>query len=215
MEDAVGALCGFTVGVVVAGTGLVDVVLDDGGVYHGEGRDPESGDDTVDRREGDLLLAEERHQDLIDEGQENDDGDGVEVLHQIVGNAVSGHLSALGDEVIRKLAYLIGISLLSIIHSYAELTVNDPINGVEAENLASNKRTLDFLNKVVVPAQHSSLAQSSLVRGLRAIHLARLDHQPHNAESISNDRALRWSNNIDLATEHKHQRTDEKDTETQ
>jgi hypothetical protein len=197
VKNTVGTPCGLAVGVIVARAGLVDVVLDDGGIDHSERGYPETGDDTVDRREGDLLLAQEWHKHLVDEWQENDNSDGVEVLHQIVGNTVGSHLSTLGDEVIRELA------------------VDDPVNRVEAEDLAGNESALDFLNKVIVPSENSSLSEPGLVRRLRAVQFACLDHEPHDAESISDNRALRRSNNVNLASENKDQRTDEKDAQTE
>jgi hypothetical protein len=183
--------------VVVAGTGLVDVVLNDCGVDHSEGRNPETANDTVDRREWDLVLAECRHKDLINERQENDNGNGIEVLHQIVGNAVESHLSTLGDEVV------------------GELTVDDPVDGVEAENLASNKSTLDLLDEVIVPSKYSSLSETSLVRGLCAVELAGLDHQPDDAEGICDDRSLGRSDNVDFASQDKDKRSNEEDAQAQ
>ena len=51
----------------VAGTSLVDVVLDDTGVDHGQSGNPETSDDTVDRRETDLVFAEGGHKDLVNQ----------------------------------------------------------------------------------------------------------------------------------------------------
>jgi hypothetical protein len=153
--------------VVVARSGLVDEVLDNGGVDHGQRCNPETADDTVDRGKGDLVFAECRHEDLIDERQENDDSNGVEVLHQIVGNAVESHLSTLGDEVV------------------GELSVDDPVDGVEAEDLAGNESTLDLLNEVVVPAEDSSLSETSLVRRLCAIEKTHRHRRKADQKSIS------------------------------
>ena len=88
----------------VAGWCGVDFVLDEGGVEHGEGGDPEAEDDSVDGREGDLSFAEVGVDETVDDGDEEDDGKGVEVLDQIVGDAVAGHLAGLGDEVAAELS---------------------------------------------------------------------------------------------------------------
>lgn len=181
----------------VARSGLVNVVLDDSGVDHGERTDPETGYDTVDRGEGDFLLAEEGHEDLVDEGEENDDGDGIKVLHQIVGNAVASHLSSLCDEVV------------------GEITVYDPVDWVEGKDLASDKGTLDFIDEVVVPSRVRGLADGSLVGRLCGVHLAVLDHREDDAECIGDDRALWRTNDVHFAAENKNQCTDEEDAKTQ
>lgn len=196
VDDAVN-LCSRTERVVVARSGLVDEVLDDCCVDHSKRCNPETADDTVDRGEWDLVFAECRHEDLIDERQENDDSNGIEVLHQIVGNAVESHLSTLGDEVVRK------------------LTVDNPVNRIKAEDLAGNQSTLDLLDEVIIPAKDSSLSETSLVRRLCAIELAGLDHHPDNAEGISDDRALWRSNNVNFAPENKDERTNKEDAKTQ
>lgn len=78
---------------VVARASAVDEVLDNGGVGHGQGSDPEAKSDTVDGREVDLELAHQRVDEAVQNGDEDDDGDGIEVLHKIVGNTVSLHLA--------------------------------------------------------------------------------------------------------------------------
>jgi hypothetical protein len=184
-------------GMEIARTGPVNVVLDDAGVNHGQRCDPESSYDAVDGREVNPVLAERGHEPLVDNGQEDDDGDGIEILHQIVGNTVEAHLAGLGDEIV------------------GEVTVDDPVNGVEGEDLAGNKSTFDLFDKVVVPHENLGLAHTGLVRWLSSIHLAVLDHQPDNTEGIGNDGSLRRSDNIDLATEDEDEQPDEEDAETE
>jgi hypothetical protein len=181
----------------VTRTGLVDVVLNNGSVDHGQGCDPETASDTVDWREADVALAQERHEELIDKRQEDDDGNRVEVLHQIVGDTVSSHLAGLGNEVV------------------GEVAVHDPVDRVETENLASNKSTLDLVDKVIVPSKDCSVSEPSLVRRFRTIHFAVLDHHEDDPESIGDDGALRRSDNVDLATEDEDKSTDEEDAQTQ
>lgn len=77
----------------VARASAVDEVLDNGCVGHGQGSDPEAESDTVDGREVDLELAHQRVDEAVQDGDEDDDGDGIEVLHEIVGNTVSLHLA--------------------------------------------------------------------------------------------------------------------------
>jgi hypothetical protein len=86
-------------GMAVAGTSLVDVVLEDGGVEHGHGGDKEAECDTGDGAEGDVVFLEHGIDEAVEDGREEENGDGVEVLHQVVGDTVTSHLTGLGDEV--------------------------------------------------------------------------------------------------------------------
>src|SRR5690242_6620544 len=190
-------LAGIAERVAITGTSLVDVMLDDSGVDHGKRGDPEPSGDTVDGREVDLVLAEEREEELIHDRQEDDNGNGIEVLHQIVRDTVTSHLTSLGNKVV------------------GEVSVYDPVNRVETKHLACHKRPLNLINEVVVPKSGGGLAETSLVRRLRAIHVASLDHLADHTEGVGNDRALRWANDVDLATEDKDERTDEEDAQTQ
>ena len=196
LSDAV-HFTGVAEGGHVAGTRNVDVVLDNSSVDHGQRSNPETGGDTVDGREGDLVLAEEGEEELVHKRQEYDNGDGIEVLHQIVGNAVTSHLTSLGDEVV------------------GEVAVNDPVDRVETEDLAGNESTLDLVDEVVVPKSSRCLAKGSLVRRLCGIHLASLDHLAHHAESVGDDGTLWRANNVDLAAKDKDQSTDEEHAQAQ
>lgn len=184
-------------GVAVARASLVDVVLDNGGVDHGKRGNPETGSDTVDRREVDPVLAEEREEELVHDRQEDDDGNGVEVLHQIVGDAVTSHLTGLSNEVV------------------GEVAVDDPVDGVKAEDFAGNESTLDLINEVVVPESGGCLSESSLVRRLCAVHVACLDHLAHSTESVGDDGALRWADDVNLATKDEDEGTDEEDAQAE
>jgi hypothetical protein len=175
----------------VTGAGCVDVVLNDGSVDHGEGCNPETAGDTVNRGESDVALAQERHEELVNERQEDDDSNGIKVLHEIVGNTVTSHLTSLGDEVV------------------GEVAVHDPVDWVEAEDLASNESALDLVDKVIVPLENGVVSEAGLVRRLCGVHLALLDHHPDNTESVGDDGALRGTHNVDLTPKHEDERTDE------
>lgn len=58
---------------------LVDVVLDDGGGDHGDGSEHETGEHALDGGEPNSLLAEEGVEEVIDDGNEDNQGDGVKV----------------------------------------------------------------------------------------------------------------------------------------
>jgi len=110
---------------------------------------------------------------------------------------VTTHLTGLGNEVV------------------GEVAVYDPVDGVEAEDLASNEGTLELIDKVVIPVESGVLAKSSLVRRLSSVELASLDHHPHCTEGVSDDRSLRRADDVDLAAENENEKTDEEDAETQ
>ena len=181
----------------VAWTGVVDQVLHDSGVHHSKRGDDEAKGDTGDRAEGDLQTAHQGVDAGFENGNENDDGDGVEVLHQIVGNAVAIHLTGLGDEVA------------------GELSVDDPVDRVEGEHAAGDQGALQLVDEVVVPVDRGRTIVFGLPGGLGGIHVAVLHHHPDGTESIRDDGALGWANDVELAAENDHQGTDHEHTETE
>ena len=64
---------------VLARRAPVDVGLEDGGVEHGETSDKETGVDTLDGCEVDTAATEEGVDELVEDGDEDDDGNGVQV----------------------------------------------------------------------------------------------------------------------------------------
>jgi hypothetical protein len=88
---------------VVARSGRVDEVLHDGGVSHAYRGEAEANCDAHDGAQLDASLAENRVNDAVEEGCEDQDGDRVEVLHEVVRHAVALHLSGLRDKVGREL----------------------------------------------------------------------------------------------------------------
>lgn len=95
------ALCVFAaVHEFAAHGGVVDVVLDDCCGDHGKGGEHEAEGHALDGCELDVLLAEEGVEEVVDDGYEDDEGDGVEVGDDVVGDAVEGHGGGLGDEVV-------------------------------------------------------------------------------------------------------------------
>lgn len=181
---------GVAEGLAVAGAGGVDQVLDDGGVHHGEGGDDEAQGDTGDGAEGDLQTAHDRVDDRLEQGDEDDDGDRVKVLHQIVGDAVAVHLAGLGDKVT------------------GELAVDDPVDRVEGEDAAGDEGTLQLVNEVVVPGQGDlRTGVLALPGGLGGVHVAVLDHHPESLEGVGDNGALRRAHDVVLATNNEHQGT--------
>lgn len=78
---------------IVTRASTVDEMLDNSCVCHGERCNPEAQSDAVDGREVDVSLAHQRVDETVENRHEHDDSDGVEVLHQIVRNAVTLHLA--------------------------------------------------------------------------------------------------------------------------
>lgn len=109
---------------------------------------------------------------------------------------MTSHLTSLGDEVV------------------GEVAVHDPVDGEEAEDLASDESALDLLDKVVVPESGGLLSESSLVGRLCGVHLASLDHLTHNTESVGDDGTLGRADNVDLSAKDEDEGTDEEDAQT-
>lgn len=84
----------------VTGRFGVDNVVNDSSVHHNKRHDPKPDRDATSRIEPDAQFRKRRVQDAVDDGDEHDDSGRVEVLHYVVGNAVTGHLESLTDEVV-------------------------------------------------------------------------------------------------------------------
>ena len=182
----------------VTGTSGVDQVLHDGGVHHGQGGDDETQSDTGDGAEGNLQAAHQRVDDGLEQGDEHDNGDGIEVLHEIVGDAVALHLTSLSDEVA------------------GELAVDNPVDGVESEDAAGDKGTLELINEVVVPGQSGlGVAVLALPAGLGGIHVAVDNHHTESLEGVGDNGSLRGTHNVVLAAEAENQGSDGEHAETQ
>jgi len=119
--------------VIVARRRIVDELLENGGVQHGKSGDEETGVDALDRGEVDSHLPESGVDDLVEDGDENDDGDGVQVLNQVVGGSVQGHAGSDGAQIT------------------IDLGVAQPEEGEPTEHLAGLEGTSDFTNELVVP----------------------------------------------------------------
>ena len=171
-------------GVFVAGACAVDEVLDDGGVHHCERGDDETEGDAGDWAEGDVEAAQEGVDGGFKQRDEDDDGDGVEVLHEVVGDAVAGHLVCLRDEV------------------GGELHVDDPVDWIEAEDLAGDQGTFEFVDEVVVPG---GCVVGGIVfelpAGFGRVHVAVDCHDPERFEGVCDDGSLRGTDHVEFAAE--------------
>lgn len=119
-------------GVIITGASLVDEVLQDGGVDHRTGGPHEPPEDLSDR----LQRGESPHEGVHDpftDGDEDDDGNRVPHLHDIVGDGVGVHLPRHRHEVV------------------GHLPVHQPVDGVVDEHLTRVHGTLKLVDQVVVP----------------------------------------------------------------
>lgn len=91
-------------GILVARASIVDKVLDDGGIAQAERGKDETDGDSGNGANVDASLAERGVDEKVKDGGEDENGDGIKVLHEIVGHAVAVHLTSLGDEVCGELA---------------------------------------------------------------------------------------------------------------
>ncbi|CAH0027857.1 unnamed protein product [Clonostachys rhizophaga] len=143
-------LGGLAVGDVPAAVGvhLVDVVLHDGGGDHGEGGDDETGGHTLDGGGGEADLAEAGVDDVVEDGDHDDDRDRVEVLDDIVGDAVELHGAGLNGQVT------------------GHLVVGEEEDGQEEEDLAGHETTADFVDPGVIVGHPGRALSSGDARGL-------------------------------------------------
>lgn len=165
---------------LVARARRVNQLLHTSSVSHGECSKVETPCDSGDGLELDSNLAKTWVEDVVADRDENDDGYGVDVLHNVVGNAMQLHGSGLRNEVVQH------------------LRVNDPVDWVEGEDFASNNCTLDLFDEDAVPFQLVLAASNFLlVLGLGGIEVALVhDTDPDDLESLGNDRSLGWLGDI-------------------
>ena len=84
---------------MTARTKFVDVVLGDACCDHGGRRGDETPCNLLQRREADPHAFKAWIEEQITDGNENDEGDGVNIVDEIVGGAVEFHGCGLGDHV--------------------------------------------------------------------------------------------------------------------
>ena len=153
----------------MAGRPLVNELLKDGGVQHGESGDEETGVDTLDGREVDSELPETGVDEVVEDWDEDDDGDGVQVLDQVVGSSVQGHSGGDGTQVT------------------IDLGVAQPEEGEPTEDLASLEGTSDFTNELVVPCDLSRGGTLFVGTGLGDIPETRLLEVAPGRDGVQGD----------------------------
>lgn len=138
-------------GVVTAGAHLVDVVLHDSGGNHGQGSEHETESHTLDGSEGNADLAQQRVQNVINDGNHDDDGDGVQVLNDVVGDTVTLKSSSLHGQVA------------------GHLVVGQEEDGQEEEDLAGHQTTADLINPGVIVGEPRRALGNGNVGGLGGV----------------------------------------------
>ena len=114
---------------------LVDVVLKDTRVDHRSTDDHEASRNALDRTEVDAFPAKEGVNHIVEDGDEDDDRDGVQVLDQIVGSAVKRHSSSHSTVVA------------------VNLGVAEPENRKPHEDLTCRDCTSHFPDELIVPGE--------------------------------------------------------------
>jgi len=165
-------------------------------ISHGSRSKHESKKDTRNRTEMNADLAESRVYEQIHNGDEDDESERIDILQEIVRNAVSFHLAGLRNQIIE---YLI---------------VTNPIDGEEDEYATSDQGTTDFVHEKIVPVRLVFMSNISLERRFRRLKIAPIAQpNPKNLECVQNDRSTRRTSNVLFATRDKDENGEEKYTE--
>lgn len=173
-------------------------MLNDGGICHGKGGEEEAPCDTGDRSEWDTDFAQERIEKAVANWNEDDDGERVDVLHNIVWNTVQFHLTGLGDKVVKH------------------LPIDNPVNRVKDEDSASNQGSLELVDELVVPWSIVVSSKFSPVRWFGSVHFEFVgDANPQGLERMEDDGSLWWSSNVEFLACDDHEEADNEHAERQ
>ena len=129
--------------IVVAWAPLVDVMLKNTRVDHRSTDDHEASRDALNGAEVDALPAKEGVNDVVKDGNEDDDRYGVQVLDQVVGSAVKRHSGSHGTVVA------------------VNLGVAEPEDGEPQKDFTRIDGTGHFADELIVP---SEVLWTSLIR---------------------------------------------------
>jgi hypothetical protein len=156
----------------------------------------ESKKDTSNWTEMDANLAESRVYEQIHNGDKNDESNRIDILQEIVRDAMSFHFPGLGNQIVEH------------------LIVTDPVDWEKHENAAGDQRTTDFIDEEIVPVRLVFMSNVSLERRFRRIKIALIAQpNPKNLECVQNDRSTRRTSNVLFATRDKNENSEEKHTE--
>lgn len=175
---------------------LVEEVLQDCDVNEAEGDNAESNDDTVDGSQLEAGLAEQREDDDVEDGDEDDNDSRVD-KGQLLGfqPAGAGHVDGHVDKV--------------VVH----VVIQSPVHGVDHEDLAGVESTLQIVDKLVVPLERAVVGSGSSLNPVGTSNTIRtvLEGINEAAEGLAEDVALGRAIIVLRATEGKDDDTDNKD----
>jgi hypothetical protein len=151
-------------------------------------------EDTSDGAEVDSESAESGVDEQVHDGDKDNQRDGIDVLQEIVGDAVQLHFRGLRDKIVEH------------------LVVADPVDGEEDEDSASDQRTADFIDKEIVPVSLVLVPSNAfLVRGLGGFESAIADTDPDDLEGVENDGATGRAGDVSFAANDQDKDGEEKD----
>ena len=127
-------------------TKLIYVVLDDARCDHGSGRRDETPCDLLQRGEADSHAFEAWVDEEVTDGDENDKGDGVNVVDEIVGSAVEFHGCGLRDQVI------------------GHLIVGEPPHRVPEKDSAGFETSTNFIDPDIIKSHPSRFVRPQFAR---------------------------------------------------
>lgn len=130
----------------------VHVVLENGSPDHGEGAENETSSDLLDGSETNATLAKSWVDERVHDGHNDDNGNGIQVGENVIGNTVKSH----GGAHLRQ----VGV----------HLTVSQPEDGDPEEHTAGGKTTTDLIDPGIVKV---------VPRRLVGTESGRLDSVPH------------------------------------
>lgn len=102
----------------VTGRPNVDFMLEDGGESHRQRGQGKADGDTGHGVHGEAHPTKEGVDELVEDGDEDDDDDGVDVLHLVVGHAVQLHAARLAHKVRAELIVAGGVFMLADAHNH-------------------------------------------------------------------------------------------------
>lgn len=151
---------------------LVDVVLNNGSPDHGKSTSQETKSDLLEGSEVDTGLAKSRVEEEIEDGDEDDKGEGVEVGDDLVGQAIDVHGGSLRDKVV------------------GDLVVSEPVEGEPEEDSAGLETTTNLVNPGIVKGHPLGLGLGRLLGGLGALPEVVSTHVLHELDGVGSPTAL-------------------------
>lgn len=177
--------------VVVTRSRLVDEVLQDGSPDHGCCSEHEPAENLGDGSEG-CISPNEWVQEVFADWNEDDKGDGVYGLEEVVGQAMELHGGALSDEVVKH------------------VTIGGPIYGVEAEDLARGQGSLNLIDEFIRPGE----VFFWVVRGLRGVEVQFVSaNDPGSLEALGDDLVAHGLLDVHVFAGDKHNDSDPEEAE--